>query len=221
MLFKNKILKTNVNITKKQILNRVIILIMIFILIIGIYIYMNRGDKVKLEENLQQYIVTEHFIENSDDSSKIYEVRYHTRKRKSYLVLVEKNGVEKDETVTEIKNEFTNESVSFTIDTSLNSMVKDLAQYADDSGFIYTCKIDDIQGFLTNEAMNGKIKIAYATPSYFECFIENNEGYVMRGLLLYNSDLTTGTLIYKQCNEDIIIPNVMDIVTSIEGSEKQ
>lgn len=180
---------------------------------------MNRGDKIKLEENLQKYIVTEYFIENSDDSSTKYEVRYNTRKRKSYLVLVEKNGVKKDETVTEIKNEFTNISVSFTIDTSLNSMVKDLAQYVDDSGFIYTCKIDEIQGFLTNEATNGKIKFAYATPTYFECFIENDKGDVMRGLLLYNSDITTGTLIYKQCNEDIIIPTVFDMVNTIEGRE--
>jgi hypothetical protein len=213
-------MKIKFYLSKKQIISITFFLVIIFATIIGIYLHINKRNKVNLEADIQNYIVTEYFIEKKDDSSKIYEVRYYTRNKKSYLTLAEKDGVKINETVTEIKTKFTNEYVNFYLSNVINSKDKDLAN-VDDSGFIYRSKIDEIQEFLANEAKEGLIKFSYATPSYFECYIENKEGDIMRGLLLYNSDNKTGTLIYKQCNEGIIIPTVLDIVISLDGNEKQ
>ena len=201
--------------TKKQILMITVFLILLFSLI-GVFIGNLKKNNRGLETTVPNYIVTQYFIDNSDDTSKRYEVRYYAKKRQSFLTLCEKDGVKVDKTITEVKTDFTNEYFLFSIDTTNDSNVKDLSKYADASGFIYTTRISEIQEFLSNEALNGSLKFTYATPSYFECYIEDKAGNVMRGLLLYEYDFLTGTLIYKKCEEDTIIPNAMDMVIVIE-----
>lgn len=214
-------MRRKINLTNKQTLFLMIVLVGIVALTIGIFIKIQKTEESNLTANMQNYLVTEQFVQNTEDSSEIYEVRYYTGNKKSYLILVERNGTQKEETISEVKTEFSNEYTDFSIDNVLNPTIKNLTQYADDSGFVYTCKTDDIEDFLSNEAVNGRIRFTYAAPSYFECYIENKEGKLMRGLLLYDSDMKTGTLIYKQCDEDISIPTVFDIVSILDSSNKQ
>lgn len=205
--------------TKKRIL--IIVFFLAALLIItGVYLNMNKKQKINVEESKMDYIVTEYFMEKEDDSSNTYEVRYDTGKKKSYLVLAEKNGVKKDKVLTEVDTEFTNEYADFAIDNTDSSKTESLTRYADDSGFIYKCNLNEIQGFLTKEAADGKIRFLFATPSYWECYLENKEGALMRGLLLYNTDSETGTLIYKQCNKDVRVPTALESVTEIKGDKE-
>ena len=205
--------------TKKRILIIVFILIMLLV-ILFVYLNVNKRHKINIDANKQDYIVTEYFAEKDKNSSKTYEVRYDTGKKESYLILTEKNGVKTNKTITEIKTEFTNEYAGFKIDNRAPLKAASLEQYADDSGFVYKCRTEEIQAFLTNEAAGGKIRFLFLTPDYLECYIEKKEGNIMRGLLLYNTDAETGTLIYKQCKKDIDIPTALESVTEIKNGKE-
>jgi hypothetical protein len=214
-------MKKKIYLSKKQILIGAFLTAIAVAIIMCIFIKNNQKDTASLSSKGEPYIVTEYFTENNDKASKIYEVRYYTRQKKSYLTLVEENGVKKDKRVVEVKTEFTSEYTDFTIGSGADSKTLDLSKYADDSGFVYKCRADEIKEYLKNEAQNGKIRFTYATPSYYECYIEKKTGNVMRGLILHNSDVKTETLIYKECKKDIIIPVPSDYVTAVVNGEKQ
>ncbi len=214
-------MKNKLHITKKQILIFVFLLVLLFITIIVILEKTKKAEDVVSENDITSYIVTESFIENSDGVSKYYESRFNIREKKAYLVLVEENGVQTEKTLMEIETKFTKENRDIILGDEYNAELKDLNRYADDSGFVYKCSVDEIQGFLTNEALDGKIRFAHETPAYYECYLEKGDGEIMRGLLIYDSDMKNGTLIYKQCKEGIRIPAVLDAVTAVESSEKQ
>lgn len=217
---KNKnVIKQKLSKKQKQILITAVSLLMLIALTTCIYININKKDKVESTANTQDYIVTEYFTENRDEASKSYEIRYYPDKQKSFLMFME-NADKHEKTLTEVKTKFRKECVNLSLNNGTKPEVKDFTQYADDSGFIYTCKIDEAQEFLSNEGVNGKIRFTYGTPAYFECYIENKAGEVMRGLFLYDSDKKTGTLIYKQCKADITIPAASDLVTAMEGDKQ-
>ncbi|MDF2871234.1 MAG: hypothetical protein K0R05_2809 [Anaerocolumna sp.] len=214
-------MKSKLHITKKQIILFVLLMALLFISIIAISRKANKSQEVFKEASMKDYIVTESFTEKNGDSTKSYESRYYAEKKKTYLFLSEENNVRTDTVLDEIETDFTREISGLLLSSTYNPDFKNLDKYADASGFIYKCRIDESREFLSNEALNGKIRFLHEAPSYFECYIEREEGSIMRGLLLYDADMKRGTLIYRQCNRDIKIPKVLDMVTVVESSEKQ
>ncbi len=208
------------NILSKQIFLIAIAFILVFAIFICIFTNIKKRDAVKLTDNSPEYIVSEYFLEGNNEGTVYYETRYFTNSKKTFLVVTEENGIEREETVTEIESKFTHEVVDFTISNKVSSSAIDLASYVDESGFIYTCELDTAEKFLTNEVSQGNIRLVNATPYYFECYIEDKEGNMNRGLVLYNSDLKTGTFIYKQCLEGSSIPSVIDLVDVMEKNNK-
>lgn len=208
---------TNKKLSKqKQIVVKVIFTILTISVLMVIFFSIKKRDELKPVDNKIDYIVTEYFIETNNDSSKFYETRYYLDTKKTVLVLTNKAGKEKEEIVTETGSKFIHKFIDFTVNSKKSSDVVDLSSYVDESGFIYNCQLDKIEDFLANE---GNIRLANGTPSYFECYIEDNEGKINRGLVLYNSDLKTGTFIYKQCAEGTSIPTVTDLVDIIEKNK--
>lgn len=219
-MYKIKIMKKWTSFTKKQIFIIALLFISISISLIGIYIYVQNHKDIETVNDSYDYVITERFFENSDSSPKVYEVRYFPGQRKSYLILTEENNTITEKVVAEVETRFTKEYIDFTIGNKVNR-IKDLEQYVDDSDYIYMCSLKEMEDYLSNEGINGRIKSTYATPSYFQCYIEKETGNIMRGLILYNSDLENGTLIYKQCLESVDEPSIFDTVTVIESVKKQ
>ena len=212
-------MKSKLHITKKRIFILVLLLLLLIISIIAISRKANKSQEVIKEENMKDYIVTESFTEKSGDTAKSYESRYYAGEKKTYLILSEENNVRTDTVLDEIETDFTREISGLILGSTYNPDFKNLEKYADASGFIYKCRIDESREFLSNEALSGKIRFLHEAPSYFECYIEKEDGSIMRGLLLYDADMKKGTLIYRQCNSDINIPTVLDMVTIVEGSD--
>lgn len=210
-------LNTNNKLSKqKQIVVKVIFTILTISVLMFVFFSIKKRDELKPVDNQQDYIVTEYFIEKNNDNSTFYETRYYLDTKKTVLILINKEGKEIEEIVTETESKFIHEFIDFAVNSKKSSDVVDLSPYVDESGFIYNCQLDKIEEFLANE---GNIRLANGTPSYFECYIEDNEGKINRGLVLYNSDLKTGTFIYKQCAEGIGIPTVTDLVDIIEKNK--
>lgn len=212
-------MKNKLHLTKRRSLIFVFFLTLLVVSIIVILGKTKKAKDVVSDNDTASYIITESFTESSGDSSKSYESRFYTREKKAYLVLVEENGIQTDKTLTEIETKFTEENRDLILGNTYNTELKDLNRYADDSGFVYKCSIDEIQGFLSNEALNGKVRFAHETPSYYECYFEKGDGVIMRGLFLYDSDMKNGTLIYRECMKDIKIPTVLDAVTVVENTK--
>ncbi|WOO37854.1 hypothetical protein R2R35_04960 [Anaerocolumna sp. AGMB13020] len=212
-------MKSKLHITKKQIVIFVLLLILLIISIITISRKSNKSQEVIKEESMNDYIVTESFTEKSGEVAKSYESRYYSGEKKTYLILREEKNVRTDTVLNEIETDFTREISGLILSSTYNVEFDTLEKYADASGFIYKCRIEESREFLSNEALSGKVRFLHEAPSYFECYIEKKDGSIMRGLLLYDADMKKGTLIYRQCNSDINIPTVFDMVTIVETGD--
>lgn len=205
---------------RNQIIFIGIIFIIIFATVIHIFVSTEKKEIIMPADHLSDYIVSEYFIEKNNDTTTYYETRYYSKRKKTFLIITKENGKEKEEIVSEIDSKYINAYVDFSIDNKPSTNVKDLTNYGDESGFIYNCELNTMEEFLSNEANQGNILLINATPYFFECYLKDKEGKTKRGLVLYNSDLKTGTFIYKECKKGSSIPSVTDLVETTKKNNK-